>query len=122
MSLATKVVRRCRAEWNRSAEKRRLSRLYSPDPSNRDLDAHLKAALDWLRRAHDAGTDRGVSYGVKFGQDFDASYPETTGYICQTFVEQEQLKGDADLLKRAIEMGDWEIEIQLPEGAVMGGW
>jgi len=121
ISLAKKVARRVRAGWKRSAEKRHLSPLYSPDPSNLDLDAHLTAALDWLKRAQDAGTDRGVSYGVVFGQGFDASYPETTGYICQTFVEQEQLTGDADLLKRAVEMGDWEIAIQLPEGAVMGG-
>jgi hypothetical protein len=55
--------------------------LYSPNPSNHDLEAHLTAALDWLKRAQDAGKDRGVSYGVTFGQDFDASYPETTGYI-----------------------------------------
>lgn len=121
ISLAKKVARRVRAEWEQSVERRRLSPLYSPDPSNHDLDAHLAAALDWLKRAQDAGTDRGVSYGVAFGQNFDASYPETTGYVCQTFVEQEQLTGDADLLKRAIEMGDWEIAIQLPMGAVMGG-
>src|SRR3974390_1189619 len=106
--LAKKVVRRARAEWKQGAEKRRLSPLYSPDPSNLDLDAHLTAALDWLKRAQDAGADRGVSYGVAFGEHFDVSYPETTGYICQTFVEQEQLTGNADLLQRGIEMGDWE--------------
>jgi hypothetical protein len=121
IGLAKKVARRVRAEWKQSVERRRLSPLYSPDRSNLDLDAHLTSALDWLKRAQDAGADRGVSYGVAFGQDFDASYPETTGYVCQTFVEQEQLTGDADLLTRAIEMGDWEISIQMPEGAVMGG-
>jgi uncharacterized protein YyaL (SSP411 family) len=77
--------------------------------------------MEWLKRAQDAGADRGVSYGAYFGQEFDLSYPETTGYICQTFVEQAQLTGDPDLLERAIEMGDWEISIQLREGAVMGG-
>ena len=121
ISLAKKVVGRVRAGWKQSAEKRHLSPLYSPDPSNLDLDAHLTAALDWLKRAQDAGTDRGVSYGVAFGRDFDVSYPETKGYICQTFMEQEQLTGEADLLHRAVEMGDWEIVIRLPEGAVMGG-
>jgi hypothetical protein len=69
----------------------------------------------------DAGCDRGVSYGVRFGQDFDVSYPEPTGYICRTSVEQEQLTGNADLPQRAIDMGDWEIAIRLPEGTVMGG-
>jgi hypothetical protein len=77
--------------------------------------------MEWLKRAQDAGVDRGVSYGVLFGQDFDVSYPETTGYICSTFLDQERVSGDGDLLRRAIEMGDWEISIQLPDGAVMGG-
>jgi hypothetical protein len=77
--------------------------------------------MEWLKRAQDAGVDRGVSYGVLFGRDFDVSYPETTGYICSTFLDQERVSGDGDLLRRAIEMGDWEISIQLPDGAVMGG-
>src|SRR6516165_12286319 len=119
--LAQKAVRRIRTEWRQSAEKRRLSPMYSPATSDLDIDAHIREALAWLKRAQDAGTDRGVSYGVSFGHDFEASYPETTGYICQTFVEQEQLTVDADLLRRAVDMGEWEIAIQLPEGAVMGG-
>jgi uncharacterized protein YyaL (SSP411 family) len=81
----------------------------------------LSAALDWLKRAQDAGIDRGVSYGVKFGSDFEVSYPETTGYICQTFVEMWRRTGDAEFLKRAVEMGHWEVDIQLSDGAVMGG-
>jgi hypothetical protein len=98
-----------------------LSPLYSPDPDNLSIDEHLFEAIEWLKRAQDAGTDRGVSYGVVFGDDFDVSYPETTGYICQTFVEQARLTNNADLLDRAIAMGDWEIAIQMPEGAVMSG-
>ena len=119
--LAQKVARRIRTEWRQRVEKRRLSPMYSPTASDLDVDAHIREALAWLKRAQDAGTDRGVSYGARFGHDFEASYPETTGYICQTFVEQEQLSGDTDLLRRAVDMGDWEIAIQLPEGAVMGG-
>lgn len=102
-------------------EDRVLSVLYAPAPHDLDPARHLTAALDWLMRAQDAGTDRGVSYGVRFGDEFDASYPETTGYICRTFVEQSELMGRNDLLQRAVEMGDWEIAIQMPEGAVMGG-
>jgi hypothetical protein len=86
-----------------------------------DPARHLREAIEWLKRAQDAGVDRGVSYGVFFGNDFDVSYPETTGYICSTFVEQERRTGDGNLLSRAIEMGDWEIAVQLADGAVMGG-
>lgn len=72
-------------------------------------------------RAQDAGTDAGVSYGVAFGRDYDISYPETTGYICQTFIQQGEARKDEDLIQRAVAMADWEIEIQLESGAVMGG-
>ena len=116
-SFAGKVKRKLVDVWGRH----HVGPLYSPDPADLDRQRHLDEALQWLKRAQDAGTDRGVAYGVMFGQDFDASYPETTGYICQTFVQQAQVSGDTDLLRRAIEMADWEIAIQLPEGAVMGG-
>lgn len=105
-------------EWK---ERRRLSALYCPDPGNLDASAHHAAAIEWLKRAQDAGEDRGVSYGVRFGEDFDVSYPETTGYICHTFVRLWRRTGDSEFLHRAVEMGDWEIASQLPEGAVMGG-
>ena len=121
MRLLQRVARRSISGWDRHRENRRLAPLYSPDPTNLDLEAHLSAALDWLVRAQDAGNDRGVSYGVAFGADFDVSYPETTGYICQTFVDLSDHYRERDLLKRALEMGLWEAAIQLPDGAVMGG-
>jgi len=105
----------------RARERRRLSRLYTPDPSNLNAAEHIAGALAWLERAQDAGTDRGVSYGVRFGSDFQESYPETTGYICRTFVEHAQAGGDPRLMHRAIEMGHWESDIQLPDGSVMSG-
>lgn len=105
----------------RMNDRRRLGSLYSPDPSNLDLETHIEAAVEWLKRAQDSGSDRGVSYGAAFGGDFQESYPETTGYICRTFVELGWKSKDRDLLDRAKLMGRWESDIQLPEGAVMGG-
>lgn len=117
--------RRTLANWARSSRERgqrtRLARLYAPDPQDLDRTRHINEAMEWLTRAQDAGSDRGVSYGVFFGDEFDISYPETTGYICSTFAEREGLTGDGILLERAIAMGDWEIAIQLPDGAVMAG-
>jgi hypothetical protein len=107
--------------WRERRERIRLAPLYAPDAGDLDATRHIREIIDWLKRAQDAGADRGVSYGVLFGEDFDVSYPETTGYICSSFVEQERLTGESELLTRAIEMGDWEIAVQLPEGAVMGG-
>ena len=119
--LTSKVKKNLVHLWEHQRQRIQLTRLYAPDADDLDLQRHLHEAIEWLKRAQDAGTDRGVSYGLLFGQDFDVSYPETTGYICRTFVEQEQLTGDVDLLDRAIEMACWEVAIQLPEGAVMGG-
>ena len=102
-------------------DRQRFGQMYSPDPSDQDLDAHIKAAIEWLKRAQDAGSDRGVAYGVDFGGDFKESYPETTGYICKTFVDLWERSRNTELLDRAIDMGKWEAEIQLPDGAVMGG-
>jgi hypothetical protein len=72
-------------------------------------------------RAQDSGTDRGVSYGARFGEEFQPSYPETTGYIIQTFLDADAFYSQLDLARRAREMGEWEISVQLPSGAVMGG-
>jgi hypothetical protein len=119
--MAARAAREMSRRWGERRQRIRLAPLYSPDANDLDLTRHARETTEWLKRAQDAGVDRGVSYGVFFGEDFDVSYPETTGYICSTFVEQEGLTGEADLLSRAIEMGDWEIAVQLPEGAVMGG-
>jgi len=107
--------------WKGWRPRRGRSLLYAPDADNLDLQQHLHEAMEWLKRAQDAGSDAGVSYGVLFGEDFDVSYPETTGYVCQTFVERAQSTGDSSLLERAVAMAEWEVEIQLAEGAVMGG-
>src|SRR5262249_25164704 len=112
MNLIQRAIRKARHEATQYTESRRLARLYSADATNLDPDAHLGAALDWLKRAQDAGDDRGVSWGNKFGSDFLPSYPETTGYICQTFVQMARRTGDQEFLQRAIEMGQWEIDVQ----------
>jgi len=79
---------------------------------------HLKAALDWLCRAHDAGGG-GVSAGYFLRRGWMPPYPETTGYIIPTLLRCAN--SDPNYIERARTMGDWEIEIQLPSGAARGG-
>ena len=90
----------------------------------RDHRAHLEAAIDWLKRAqdvrdgaHDAG---GVSAGWSFEDGWLPSYPETTGYIIETFFEAAQRLGQPELQARAQRMIDWELSIQMPDGAFPG--
>ena len=88
---------------------------------------HLQATVDWLCRAQDSSSDRGVSRSYKASKygghgpcGWQASYPETTGYIIPTMIEAAGYLRDSSLKQRAIEMADWEIDIQMSSGAVMG--
>jgi hypothetical protein len=94
----------------------------------RPLSEHLRAAIDWIRRAHDAAGGGGVarSYCVAWNPSFRKrgwlnAYPETTGYIIPTLFDYARDTGDADARRRALGMAEWEIEVQMPDGAVQGG-
>lgn len=108
---------------------RELAREANPEASApRGDDVHLSEALDWLRRAHDVTGRRGVSRGYGVGwiphlnsKGWQAAYPEKTGYIIPTLFDAANCGGGADLRTRAIELADWEIEIQMPSGAAVAG-
>lgn len=96
----------------------------SPTPS----DTHLREALDWLARAHDATGRRGVSRGYAVGwmpyfdlKGWEPAYPETTGHIIPSLFDAGALPGFEECRARAIELTEWELELQLPTGAVMWG-
>lgn len=94
----------------------------------RDNRFHIQEAVEWIKRAQDVTPDRGVSraYSAAWHPFFRArgwqqSYPETTGYIIRTFLDCSKYLGETELRRRALAMADWEIEVQMPSGAVMGG-
>lgn len=94
----------------------------------RDLAVHLESAMQWLCRAQDATGSGGVarSYCVAWNPFFGtrgwlAAYPETTGYIIPTMFDYGRMRNDEEMRRRAIRMADWEIEVQMPCGAVQGG-
>jgi uncharacterized protein YyaL (SSP411 family) len=111
------VVRPLIQTWERV----KFSGCYTNQHDNLDPNVHLREAIGWINRAQDFGSDRGVSYGARFGHGFQPSYPETTGYIICTFVELSKLYRVPEYLERAIEMGLWEIAVQMDNGAVMAG-
>jgi hypothetical protein len=82
---------------------------------------HLRAAMDWLCRAQDISTSGGVSAGYSLIKGWKPPFPETTGYIIPTFLTYADWVGQEEFRRRALAMGDWEISIQLPSGAVRGG-
>ena len=86
------------------------------------------AAIEWLVRAQDATPDGGLSRGYSlvrhshYGRrGWQPCYPETTGYIIPTLYAAARRLGRPELAVRAERAARWEIEIQLPTGAVRGG-
>jgi hypothetical protein len=91
-----------------------------PDPG---AEVCITAALRWLCRAQDcsASGDGGFSRHWSWLDGWATSYPETTGYILPTLLEQARRRRDEDLRERARRALDWLVSIQMPEGAFQGG-
>jgi hypothetical protein len=85
--------------------------------------AAVAAALGWLERAQDGSrsADGGVARHYSLVTGWGPSYPETTGYIVPTMLEQAARRGDDGLRARARRMLDWLVSIQFPEGGFCGG-
>jgi len=98
---------------HRSERQRDHDTPFEADPG---IDAAVKGALDWLRRAQDRSTtgDGGVAHSFSVLNGWTASYPETTGYIIPTFLKCAERFDDADLRQRARRMLDWYLAIQFP--------
>ncbi len=82
---------------------------------------HLRETFEWLKNAHDASGGKGVSGGYSVIDGWLAPYPETTGYIIPTFYDYAEWTGVDEWWQRAEAMADWEIEVQMPNGAVQAG-
>ncbi len=81
-------------------------------------------AAKWLIRAQDATGDDGVSYGyfpVAEERGWQASYPETTGYIMTSLLAYARRSAQPALVERVARMARWEAAVQMPSGAVQGG-
>lgn len=90
-----------------------------------DIDNETAIALimDWLCRAqdHSATHDGGVARDFSLIDGWAASYPETTGYIVPTFLDEAKHGYREDLAERGQRMADWLVSIQLDNGAFQGG-
>lgn len=89
-----------------------------------EIDERLKAAVDWILRAQKATPDDGVPVGYFPVGAYDGwmpSYPETTGYIITSLLKYADIYQAEEVREAALKMADWEIDIQMPGGAVQGG-
>jgi hypothetical protein len=94
----------------------------------RELASHLLATVGWIEHAHDATGRKGVarSYSLVPHRRYARrgwlpAYPETTGYLIPTLLAAARHLGREELARRALEMAEWEAELQLESGAVRGG-
>ncbi len=85
--------------------------------------AAIEAALGWLARAQDCSRSRdgGVARDYSLLTGWASSYPETTGYIVPTILQQAARRHDPALRERGRRMLDWLVSIQHPEGGFSGG-
>ena len=82
---------------------------------------HIEAAVGWLCRSQDEFEHGGSAGSYAFAGGWADPYPETSGYIISTFLNFADFTDDKSYVERAKKMGDWEICIQMPSGAVRGG-
>jgi hypothetical protein len=96
---------------------------WSEGPAHDDK-THLAATLEWLCLAQDVCNARfdagGVSAGWYFEDGWLPAYPETTGYIIETFIDAAEALKHPYLIGRAHRMIDWELTLQHSDGAFPG--
>lgn len=89
-----------------------------------DHTSHLSAAIDWLCHAQDKRSqfsdDGGVSAGWSFEDGWLPSYPETSGYIVETFLAAQNTLAQPELRERASRILDWELSLQNSDGSYPG--
>lgn len=88
---------------------------------NRDNQKFIEAAIHWISTAQDVNLDSGVPSSYSFIYGWGASYPEVTGYIIPTFFDYYYLTKEEKIKKRAIQMTNWLVSIQFPNGAFQEG-
>lgn len=84
-------------------------------------EVHLSATMEWLKKSQDTTNDGSCAGIYTFKKGWTGPYPETTGYIIETFLDYFELVNDKEYFDRAERMADWEISMQLPSGAIRGG-
>jgi hypothetical protein len=70
-------------------------------------DIHIREAMNWLLRAQNMTSDHGVSEAFHMYHGWLPSYPETTGYIIETFLDYYQFTEETIFRDRALDMANW---------------
>ncbi|MFT7774325.1 hypothetical protein [Roseateles sp.] len=96
-------------------------------PIRGENEQRARAAVDWILRGQSSSPDGGVALGYfpcddgGAGSGWRVSYPETTGYIITSLLAYAKSGGDTAVADAAMRMAHWEVDVQMPTGAVQGG-
>jgi hypothetical protein len=90
-------------------------------PSPQSLRQSLRQGYEWVCHAQDVTHTGGVAGSYELARGWCAPYPETTGYLIETLLTLGAVLGEAIAFERALKMADWEIEVQLENGAARSG-
>jgi hypothetical protein len=86
-------------------------------------DPCISRGVEWLLRAQELSSsqDGGVARHFSLVSGWAPSYPETTGYIVPTLIEEGVARNETRCLDGARRMLDWLVSIQFPQGGFQGG-
>ena len=103
----------------------RIAELFRSQPeSTRPWEEHANALVDWILRSQAATPDDGVAESFYLPSNaWNASYPETTGYIVCSMLRAADfgLGNPAQIRSSVRKMGVWLTQTQLADGAFPGG-
>ena len=112
------------AHWYRTLGPRTVAAVRSlrKQPGTVDsFEQHAISTVAWLIHAHSQNQDGGVSAFYDLLRDrWAPSYPETTGYIVPTLLAYSSRQADAKARRAGLEMSEYLLRMQTPEGAIRG--
>jgi hypothetical protein len=90
--------------------------------ADHEITQAIRESIEWIGRAQDnsASNDGGVARDFSLLTGWNASYPETTGYIIPTLLAYAKINNDEAVRSRAKRMLDWLVSIQFPDGGFQG--
>jgi hypothetical protein len=94
------------------------SSMIGENPSTCSNEIHISEAMNWLLRAQGITGNDGVSEGFHLYHGWLPAYPETTGYIIETFFHYADLTDNNFYRKSAVKMANWLCLIQNDDGSI----
>ena len=76
--------------------------------------------FSWIDQSFNATSDGGSSAYYQMGMGWQASYPETTGYLIPTLYKYADHTADPHWRQRALKAAKWLLSIQSSEGGWQG--